>query len=1693
MDVPRGRRSVDDAGPRRSIAELARDVAAQFEVALGNPEVVETAGREIRRQLGDAPAAPDLAPLLPLLPLLRTRVGPPADRLFAFLDALVPTLRAPWSFLEGMLAAGNAGQVRSALETTRRLAASGALDVDSRVLTGLAGLVDRKDARLQSPESLEILAEVLASRPAPPAGEPPSPADLYAHPRAVVRRLAARILDRPGEPAGRDLAERVLGREAYAFLAPFLAYSRATHLDVLSLVAAPGSVPALASLRRAGEAAGDALLRDVLTELGWPAVSLGIVAHPYRQVSVGGSHPFVVSPTEAALLERCQGAQTVSRGVLFTAHGGDPGDGPRPGGDRDPVARFRAYNLIHAEALADFLEVAPLTREKVDRILGLMDRIVDGFTGLFESHTEETRILPEVYAELKSRVLRELERETATHQLSAELTRLVQMFDDPGSLGDVQTLHGLKRYLHQRGLRLGFRLMKAGEGTNRTLALVAAPAGQELRAVRNLRYVDFGSGSEETGAPGTAGPEPGIPYPAAVVADGFGRQLLAGQDRFPGVDIFCYGNEVHYFLSFGAHPAFLRVDYSPPVKGGMIDLEYYGVSKNDLSVHPGVALDGIQAFFQRLEFDVQIDSTHVHARYDKERALDLEEIRGKVEALFRLAPYLMDVDWALGSLERDEPARRATLRDWVEFFAVWGVVPLKRPAAGDGSPPTVADLRGLREELEPVGKDVLPLLGEAEVRTVGQLQLEPLLLEPLRNALASGEMEPTPTGPRPVSSRRFRREHEAERLAAILAGPARTLAAAAAVADLVAPLEKTLRFRTTGSVNGYEVQRARLVLRNAVLTLFVLRDAEHLARLAGFVWGDVLYHRKRSPSEAWESSGSVDAAALASLLRAGNYLDPGRELPPPRAAGDLARLRDRLRTLNPAAGSGPAPGECAVPGFRAAPGRAVGPMVFGTRGRSPADCAGAILVSPSIRPEDSPFLYRAAGVVSTGGGILSHAGLLAIQFGKPALIIGGRWEEEDGRPVALVLRTQEYREEERDVEGCRVSIRRDLRYREHPLSEGDLAVLDAEHGLLRVLGRSRETLALHHGLGQFAEASRGLERTTDQRAVLALRGRRVRALHQLERLMQRMGDPVLARHAVHELLICEEASGTGSMLRERAELLSRLLRNRSVGRMARDRMLEILGELVRRARGSRQEAERLVPSSVRPLEILALRLDARRATRALRGAVESLEACDLRTPAVHVGDASDLDALCLRRLGELRAGLVETLSAGADPAGGAVRRHRLRQLGELDRLLDTPAREREPFEGLREGLAREDAAARERCRGRRVLTSAAGGFELHPLVGWKAANLGEIERLGGRKLVPPWFVVTQHAFREMLETRVGRPPSGLEAGVDRNATLAEAIEAVMSRPDAGHAWKSRQIRALWEDAVLPEPLARDVIEAHRTLVHGEADAAGTGPEPGIRTASGPAGARSFLAVRSSGTEEDTETAARAGEFETFLFVHGEDLLLRSLKRAWSGLWTERAIHNRSVLGLDREPGGGGILVQRMVWSRVSGVLETVNAADPKLREMVLNAGLGLGEGVVSGTVAADHVVVSKEEDLESAPLRFTYTTGDKRERVVFDERAGFGTVLAESLYHQRLRPAIEYVELCDLVRTASRLERAYGYPLDIEFAIEGTRLWILQARPIPSCLSVLDETVEHEPLVRGAAPVAGERPASVLSAKEASS
>jgi pyruvate,water dikinase len=173
-----------------------------------------------------------------------------------------------------------------------------------------------------------------------------------------------------------------------------------------------------------------------------------------------------------------------------------------------------------------------------------------------------------------------------------------------------------------------------------------------------------------------------------------------------------------------------------------------------------------------------------------------------------------------------------------------------------------------------------------------------------------------------------------------------------------------------------------------------------------------------------------------------------------------------------------------------------------------------------------------------------------------------------------------------------------------------------------------------------------------------------------------------------------------------------------------------------------------------------------------------------------------------------------------------------------------------------------------------------------------------------------------------------------------------------------------------------------------------------------------------------------------------------------VRRAWAALWSEPVVACRQQLGSRRgDEVGGGVVLQRMVPARASGVLFTASPA-ANAGQMVLNVGLGLGEGVVSGLTEVDLVIIERPR-LPTDPLDLDYKVADKRHRVVLAPESSQRTQVTSVPYHQRLRPALEFVEIQELVAAALQLEAALHHPLDVEFALEGAEFHVLQVRPVP--------------------------------------
>ncbi|MBT3153127.1 pyruvate, phosphate dikinase [Streptomyces sp. CHD11] len=196
----------------------------------------------------------------------------------------------------------------------------------------------------------------------------------------------------------------------------------------------------------------------------------------------------------------------------------------------------------------------------------------------------------------------------------------------------------------------------------------------------------------------------------------------------------------------------------------------------------------------------------------------------------------------------------------------------------------------------------------------------------------------------------------------------------------------------------------------------------------------------------------------------------------------------------------------------------------------------------------------------------------------------------------------------------------------------------------------------------------------------------------------------------------------------------------------------------------------------------------------------------------------------------------------------------------------------------------------------------------------------------------------------------------------------------------------------------------------------------------------------YVAVRSSATSEDTAAATAAGQHDTFLGVRGPDQVAEAVHRCWASLWSGRAVeYRRRQEGA--EPPAIAVLVQSLVDADVAGVMFT--GADIRLE-----ASWGLGESVVSGQVTPDSWTLSG-----GAVTR--RTLGTKRTRI---DRDHDRVVTREVEPADRKRFCLTDEEVTRLAEIGRRTADLLGGPQDIEWAITGSRIWVLQARPVTSAL-----------------------------------
>lgn len=215
-----------------------------------------------------------------------------------------------------------------------------------------------------------------------------------------------------------------------------------------------------------------------------------------------------------------------------------------------------------------------------------------------------------------------------------------------------------------------------------------------------------------------------------------------------------------------------------------------------------------------------------------------------------------------------------------------------------------------------------------------------------------------------------------------------------------------------------------------------------------------------------------------------------------------------------------------------------------------------------------------------------------------------------------------------------------------------------------------------------------------------------------------------------------------------------------------------------------------------------------------------------------------------------------------------------------------------------------------------------------------------------------------------------------------------------------------------------------------------------------------------VAVRSSAIDEDGKDRSFAGQYRSVLDV-GPAGVRAAVIDVWCSLYEATGMAYR---GRGPSPGGMGVVLQRQVRPRASGVLFTINPLSGSWREMVVEGVWGLGEPLVSGEITPHWFLVRRPRSAPSPVARVLSrvrlqlvqqdTPALLTRRVVQADGQPIDEPVPEAM--QR-RPVLDRSTLFRLCRLGLRVERQVGAPQDVEWAVdESGALVLLQARPITS-------------------------------------
>jgi phosphohistidine swiveling domain-containing protein len=294
-------------------------------------------------------------------------------------------------------------------------------------------------------------------------------------------------------------------------------------------------------------------------------------------------------------------------------------------------------------------------------------------------------------------------------------------------------------------------------------------------------------------------------------------------------------------------------------------------------------------------------------------------------------------------------------------------------------------------------------------------------------------------------------------------------------------------------------------------------------------------------------------------------------------------------------------------------------------------------------------------------------------------------------------------------------------------------------------------------------------------------------------------------------------------------------------------------------------------------------------------------------------------------------------------------------------------------------------------------------------VGRKAAGLGALSQAGFP--VPPGLCVTTAAFRLALDPWL------------------DQIDDVLQRHDLSDPAGAERAAEIVADALIGLAVPAPVMAALRREL------------PAIADPDTP------LAVRSSATAEDSAQASFAGQYASVIGVRGDEPLQDAVVTVWRSFFSPNALAARAAHGGLGRDEAMAVLVLPVIDAECAGVSFSMDPIHPRGGRIVITAAWGLGVGVVDGSVATDTAWI-RRYDFEIDEHRVV----EKPERIALDPQGGLRSKPVPA--DRRRAACLPESWLGRVAQFCAAAELLFGCPQDMEWAIAGGQVWVLQSRPI---------------------------------------